>query len=144
MTDVAMRHTEDGGEIDFVDGRSVMSDGLFNAVYLSLFGGNERDGGGDDTAHLQWWGNLIESDPAAHYRSETQYLLRSIPAIPANLRRLEDAIGRDLAWMVGSIVDSVTASATIPGIGRVNLVVELVVDGNRFAFDFPVKWSSPQ
>lgn len=126
MTDVLLRHTDNGGEITLQGGLLLMSEGLETAAYLSLFGGNEDDPGGEDTS-LQWWGNLLETESERQYRSETQRLLQSLPAIPANLRRFEQAAGRDLKWMVETgLAQSVTAEATIPGVNRVALRIVII------------------
>lgn len=125
MTDVLLRQTPDGGEITVQNGLALLSDGYETAAYLSLFGGNEDDPGGSDT-RLQFWGNLIEADQAAMDRSETQHLLRSIPAVPANLRRIEQAAERDLAWMVtAGAALSVRAEATMPQLNRIALRITI-------------------
>jgi phage gp46-like protein len=141
ISDVAMRHTADGGEIDFVNGAAVLSDGLYTAVYVSLFGGNERDSGraGD---RLQWWGNLTEADPVRHYRSETQHLLRSIPAIPFNLRRIEDAVKTDLAWLLSErLARSLEAAVTIPKIHAVLIVISgVLATGEKYRLEYGDSW----
>jgi len=143
MTDVALRHTVDDGEIESVNGQIVLADGLESSVYMSLFGGNEDDSGlgGDDLK--QWWGNLGETDPARRYRSETQNLLRAIPATAANLRRIEEAAGRDTSWLTElRIATSVEATATIPALNRVNLLVEVVIGKSRYRFTFNETWGA--
>lgn len=125
MTDVLLRQTNDGGDITVDHGLVLLSEGLETAVFLSLFGGNEDDAGGAST-ELQWWGNLIETEPASTYRSETQHLTRSLPAVPFNLRRIEQAASRDLQWMLDTgDADSVAVEATIPGLNRVRLEVTI-------------------
>jgi phage gp46-like protein len=137
VTDVLLRQANDGGEISFVNGQAVMSDGLETAVYLSLFGGNEDDSGIVADDPLQWWGNFGESDQAKHYRSETQSLLRSLPLIPFNLRRLEEAGTRDLDWLIqSSVATSVTVAATIPALNTLALVVNVEIDGVNSPFKF--------
>lgn len=142
MTDVRLYQTADGGEIDYVNGAPEMSSGLESAAYLSLFGGNERDAGDEATAHLQWWGNFGETMPERTYRSETQHLLRSLPAIPLNLRRVEDAVERDLEWMVGTVVSSVTIAVTMPAPNRFRIALEFAVTDETFAIDFDGRWGS--
>jgi phage gp46-like protein len=137
VTDVRLYQTPDGGEIDFANGLAIMADGVESSVYLSLFGGNENDGGGDADASKQFWGNLSESDPARRYRSETQALLRSIPLVPANLQRIQDAAVRDLAWLKDSkLSDSVTVRATIPALNSLKLEVRVEIDGKLYPFSF--------
>jgi phage gp46-like protein len=134
MTDVLLRQTDDDGDIEFVNGQAVMSNGLETAAYLSLFGGNDDDSGGDDTKHLQYWGNLSERDPAKQYRSETQYLLRSIPLVPSNLRRIQDAANRDLAWMTSTgLASAVLVAVSMPALNTVKLDVSIEVDGKLFS-----------
>lgn len=141
ISDVLLFHTPDGGEISFVGGEPVMSDGLETSTYLSLFGGNEDDGGLDATARLQWWGNFGERDAASMYRSETQYLLRSLPAIPANLRRVEDGATRDLAWMTDEFASRIEVSASMPRLNTLALAVAIEVDtGTKYQFQFTSGW----
>jgi phage gp46-like protein len=126
VTDVLLRQTNDGGNITIQGGLLLLAEGLETAAYLSMFGGNEDDPAEADTA-LQWWGNLLEDEPERAYRSETQYLVRSLPAIPFNLRRIEQAAGRDLKWMVDTgVARSVTAEATIPAVNRVSLALVII------------------
>ncbi|MCH9837702.1 phage GP46 family protein [bacterium] len=121
--DVLLEQTNDNGEITVEGGVVSMAGGLQTAAYLSLFGGNEQDDGRPDNA-LQWWGNLSETQAENQYRSRLQYLLRSIPSIPANLRRLEDAADADLAWMVETgAARTVSVAASMPALNRVRLVV---------------------
>ena len=122
MTDVLLYQTDDGGDLTAVNGQIEMSGGLATSVYLCLFGGNEQDSGGDDT-RLQWWGNIGEI-PDQQYRSETQYLLRSIPAIPANLTRVQRAAERDLQSLVSvGAATAVSVSVSMPGLNRIAIIV---------------------
>lgn len=141
MTDVRIFQTDDGGEVEFVNGQIVTNDGLESAAYLSLFGGNEEDDGTDGSAPLQWWGNLLERNPARQYRSQTQALLRSMPAIPVNLRRLEDAAQSDLAWMVDvKLAKSVTASARLAARDTAELEIMIVIDDREYRYVFTQAW----
>lgn len=137
MTDVLLRQSEDGGEITLQGGLLLLAEGLETAVYLSLFGANEDDPGDVDSP-LQWWGNLLEAEPERAYRSETQYLLKSLPAIPANLRRIEQAAARDLQWMLDTDnAQSVTVEATIPALNRVQINLTIITAaGQRIELSF--------
>lgn len=146
MTDVLLRNTVDGGEILVENGVCRMSDGLETAAFLSLFGGNEQDPGDADSTE-SWWGNVGEADPARRYRSETQFLLRSLPATPSNLRRIEQAAARDLDWMVSSsVAKSIEVTARIPGLNRVAVDVKIITltATLRLSFDDEPLPSQPQ
>jgi phage gp46-like protein len=137
MTDVLLFHEDDGGNINFVNGAADMSAGLEGAAYLSMFGGNEQDSGEEADDPLEWWGNKTESVPTKKYRSRTQNLLRSFPIVPGNLRRLEEAAGLDLAWFVEDGPASyVGVVCSIPGLNRVRWVISVVIDDEKFSFEF--------
>ncbi len=136
MSDVRLDNTDDGGEITIVNGTPFIDDGLSTSVYLSLFGGNEDDSGLTDGESLQWWGNLGERVAERRYRSETQYLMRSLASVPRNLRRIEDAVGNDLAWMVTEFGASIAARASIPALNTTRLQVEVQIDKQKIAFTF--------
>lgn len=137
MTDVLLRQTNDGGDISIQGGLLELSEGFETAVYLSLFGGNEDDPADTDTTQ-QWWGNLLDVEPERAYRSETQFLVKSLPAIPFNLRRIEQAAARDLKWMTDTaLARSVTVEATIPAKDRVLIgLVIITATGQRIELSF--------
>lgn len=137
MPDVRLFQTADGGNIRYDGGRVELHDGLETASFLSMFGGNRRDSGAEGDDHLEWWGNKGETEQARRYRSETQYLLLSLPLVPGNLRRIEGAAERDHEWMVSEgLVEAVRVSATMPGVNRVHFTVFLTVDNTERRFDF--------
>lgn len=138
--DVKLYQTDDGGEIDVRAGLVGMSGGLETAAYLSLFGGNEDDDGRDESP-FTWWGNLDEIDPARRYRSETQHMLQALALTSGNLRRVEDAAIRDLAWLTSSnAASSVSVSASILGPNRIKLVVNVEAYGEESRFEFVENW----
>lgn len=141
VSDVFLFHTADGGDVEFVNGQPTMADGLYTAVYLSMFGGNEEDSGlqGDD--RKQYWANLSETDQAKVCRSRTQNMIRSIPAVTGNLRRIEDAAKADLTWLLDDVASAVAVVATMPGLNRVSLTVDITVNNSDYQFSFENNWS---
>lgn len=99
MTDVFILQTSDDGDLRIQNGDIVLTDGIETAVYLSLFGGNDDDSGGENDKN-SWWGNLDEPNINAHVRSETQFLLTSLPPFTGNVSRISAAVLRDTAWMI--------------------------------------------
>lgn len=127
--DVRLFHKPDGGEIESVNGQLVMDAGLETASYLSLFGGNERDSGLKDDEAQEWWGNLSETDPKRRYRSEFQHLIRSLPLTTGNVKRLQDAAERDLAWFTAEVADSVSVDVTVPALNKAKVSIKFVIGG---------------
>lgn len=132
--DVLLFQTADGGDITASNGQLALTEGLDVAVYLSLFGANENDSGLSADDSKQFWANFDEPDADKRYRSATQFLLRNLPLIPANLTRIEDAAANDLKWLLTSVSDSIAVRATMPGVNRVQLNIALVINGKTTAF----------
>lgn len=140
--DILLFQTTDDGDIDVKDGLVEMSGGLGTAVYLSLFGGNDDDDGRDGSDAI-WWANLNETGDSRRYRSETQNLLQAIAAVPANLRRIEDAAQRDLAWLLSdSIASKITVTTSMPGLNKVGIVVDIEAVGQESQFNFVENWKA--
>ena len=140
--DVLLFQTLDDGDIIVEGGIVEMSGGLETAAYLSMFGGNEDDDGLGNSP-FTWWGNHDETEPALKYRSETQHLLQAIPAISGNLRRIEDAAGRDLAWLLEKkVASSVIVEASIPRLNTVRIQVTIEANGLESSFEFVENWKA--
>jgi phage gp46-like protein len=141
VSDVRIYQTDDGGEIDFEAGQPVLDDGLESFVYLSLFGGNEDDPGVADST-LQWWGNFSEQDATRRYRSQTQHLLRSIPATPFNRRRIEDAVKSDLAALETlGLAKGVEATVRIVRANWIDIDIQIeLASGETSAFNVGAPW----
>jgi hypothetical protein len=140
MTDVLLTNTADGGEISYVNGQAQMSDGLDNFFYLCLFGGNEQDSGlANDPA--EYWANKDETTPARKMRSETQFLLRSLPSVSSNLTRLRDAVLRDCqsAKDIG-LAETVDARVTIPALNTVKIEIAGTINDKTFSYAFTEAW----
>lgn len=142
LVDPYLFNTLDGGEIEYVNGTLTMDDGLYTATYLSLFGGNEEDSGQQATERKQWWGNFSETLAERKYRSETQYVLRAMPAIPANLPLVDDAVSHDLSWMTSTgLASSLSVLTTMPGLNRVAIALNVEIGDQRYELAFATRWS---
>lgn len=140
--DVHLFNTPDGGDINVELGVVEMGGGLETAVYLSLFGGNEEDSTreGDDRTY---WGNRMETETQFRLRSQTQYELARLPAVPYNLRRIEDAARRDLAWMLDAeAATAIEITASIPALNRVKLVITIEASGETSEIAFTENWQA--
>lgn len=140
MTDVLFFHTPDGGEIDLVNGQVRLTNGDEGFVYLALFGGNADDSGDEVDKPKQWWGNVNETDPARQYRSEFQYLLRTLPLVSGNLVLFEEAAERDLARAYNGIAKLVSARCSIPAPRRIRVEINVERDGEVRAFEITEEW----
>ena len=142
--DILIQQTNDGGEIEVVNGIVTVTGGFESAAYLSLFGGEVSDTGiRDDSA--QWWGNYLEPDPAFKIRSEFQRATYTLPLTPSNLLKFEEAAQTDLAWFVETgAATAVTAEASIPAVNRLTLAVTIEASGGKIDLKFNANWEAMQ
>lgn len=135
--DVYLYDTPDGGD---VTQDLEIRDGLETSVYLSLFGGNAKDDGSQDNP-FGWWGNIGETVAARRYVSEAAFLLRTVPPEPKNLRRIEDAAKRDLAWaLAGGVTETLAVVVTMPALNTVKMSVFLDgIDPIEFRSSWAIK-----
>lgn len=118
MTDVYLFQTPNDGDVNLqADGTFELDEGgLRTAAFISMFGGNED---GPD-----WWGDVIETDPAGRYRAETQRLLKVLAPTSGNLLKLQEAVERDLAWLIDvGAATAVEAEASIPALNTAGLSI---------------------
>ena len=142
--DVLLYQSADDGEITVKEGLVLMDGGLQTAVYISLFGGNERDEGLQDT-RFSWWGNLMENESKYLIRSRTQYLIQSIPAVPYNLSRINDSVKADLKWMEDEGVATIEAVDTVMlAPKRIKIFITLGADGSDNKFEYEANWEGSQ
>ncbi len=121
MSDVLLSHTEDGGEINILNGLVEVTDTMETAVYLSLFGGTD------------WWGNLDEATQFARYIAQTGGLVSGLAWTSPNLVRIRDAVLRDLRWLTaGGYATLVEVEVTVPELD--NLLIEVRIDTERYEF----------
>lgn len=110
--DVRLINTADNGDIEVTYNNDyfyiAMDAGLETAVYLSLFGGKD------------WWGNIGEP-PERQATAKTEAFLATIPATSGNLRRLEETVLADLAWLDCSV----EVSASIPKLNWVEIEIKI-------------------
>lgn len=140
--DIKLFQTPNNGDIDVVNGVVTMSGGLETMAYLCLFGGNSDDAAGDDTS-FSWWGNTIEDRPERTIRSETQYLLGLLPAIPANLVKIEAAVKRDLQVFINQkIASEIQVNVSMPGTKKVQIDISIQAIGELEQFSFTENWQA--
>ena len=140
--DILLEQTVNDGEISVVNGVVTMTGSFETAAYLSLFGGNEDDDGRVENS-AAWWGNLSEADPDFRYTSETQNLLQALPAVTSNLRKIKEAVKRDLAWFLNKgIASSVDVVVSVPALNRVQIIVNIRAEGDESTFTFIENWKA--
>lgn len=121
--DVLLFNTRSGGEINFINGQPEMTRGFDSALYLSLFGGNLLDDGLAANKNT-WWANYNINQPHKRYISRLQNLIRGLPLVSGNLRRIEETAKADLqGFVIEGIASKVEVVATIPKLNYCELAI---------------------
>lgn len=141
--DVLLFQTADGGNITIETNQDVQLTGGFETdFFLSLFGGNEDDDV-SVSSKKSWWANLLEDDPAFQFRSRTQNLLISLPLVSGNLRKIEDAVKRDLQSYIDiGAVETIDTEVSITGPRRVKIVITIQANGESITITFLANWQA--
>jgi len=143
MSDILLFQTANGGNITIENNQDVKTTGGFETdFFMSLFGGNADDNGSLNNPK-NWWGNLLEDDPAYQFRSRTQNLLVSLPLVSGNLRKIEDAVKNDLKTYIdsGAITD-LTVTVSIVGVRKAKIAINAFADGNAINLTFLSNWQA--
>jgi len=129
--DIYIYNTNSGGTIQVINGEPEMDGGFESAAYLSLFGNNGSD----------FWGN--------EYATESQKLkgqfigfIESAPITLININRAQDLALLDLQWFIDDgIADTIGAEITEDGKNRIELTVDMQLDGNTvFENTYQINW----
>ena len=138
--DVHLFHTPDGGDIELEGGQISLSPGIETMIYLSLFGGNSEDDGTQDNP-VAWWGNVDETIESRKLISRTQHIIDGLPASPANLLKINEAIRQDLKPMLEErIISDLDVQSRIPETKKIALTISGIADGLEFSFSFTENW----
>lgn len=129
--DVYLYDTEDGPELNIVNGLIQGDKAFRTAVYLSLFGGN-KDDTGEVINDYTWWGNkLVETMENQKLVSRFQAFINSVPLTAKNLSIAEEKAQLDLKWFIDEgIADSVQVNISENGRKRIDVEIVISKSGN--------------
>ena len=141
--DVRLFNIQSGGEINFVNGQPEMMNGFDTAIFLCLFGGNVEDDGLSGNKKT-WWANYNIDIPHEKYISRLQNLIRGLPLITGNLRRIEEAAKADLeGFIAAGVAEKILVTAAIPKLNFLELVAEIISpSGESSVTRFLINWKS--
>lgn len=105
MTDIALHETGSGGDAQLVGNDIDTTGGIFNQIYMALFGGNPNASTtGEELATEQkfdWWGNnLIAQDkPTVQQNSTLERVLSEVALNSSGRFKIIEAVKTDLAFL---------------------------------------------
>lgn len=105
MSDLKVDATLDDADLVFNEGEQfgdlVVDSGVYEYIYIALFGGNREDPG-SGTSQFQHWSNLLDNEPGYNLRSQTAYQLNTAEPSNNGLLLLHDAVRNDLQEALNS------------------------------------------
>lgn len=139
--DISIYTGPNGGEIEIVNNDLVLSESLFNQVYLALFGGNiEASTRGDEPfneeRHDYWQNSLFNSEsPAKQMNSETERLLSKLVLNSSARLQLIQTVKNDLDFLKSFVKYTVDVSFENTNIVKIMIKFELKSnENNSFTF----------
>lgn len=138
MTDALLTFTPDGLEMQISQGVVAVAQWVESAIVLSFIGNSDDPGLAN--ASRQYWANLLARHSHQKLRSEFAHLADGLPITSGNLRKMQEAAERDLAWMTEPgpngvpLAESAAVTVRSPERYVVNLSGSVVVRGVSYPF----------
>lgn len=134
MTDIALHETGNGGDAQIKGNDIVTTGGIFNQIYMALFGGNPPASTTGDELEteqkLDWWANnlLFQDQPTIQQNSNLERVLSEVALNSSGRLKIIEAVKADLAFL--KEVAQITVDAIIAGIDKVEIRILAQEPGN--------------
>ncbi len=129
--DLTIYETGNGGDLVLINNDLDVTIGIYNKIYLSLFGGNLQGSTSDvvleGEKHLDYWGNTLfhSNDLNVQFNSRFEQALTQSVLTSAGLSTLENIASQDL-----SNLGNVSVSASLETVDRLKLSIVLTGSEN--------------
>jgi phage gp46-like protein len=105
-----------------------------------LFGGNIQDDGLENSER-EWWGNVLDADPAKKIRSLTQHLINNLDQSRNSLLRIQDAVKSDLAWMIEQgLITSLNVDLAVESSSKLNITIQATANSQEIEQRYVINW----
>lgn len=119
----------DGGELNIIGGDIEPENTLLNAIYLSLFSGDN-------------WYNIFETEDNNRTTDEFETALFELETSSSNLKKLETIARENLNWLINDgIVDSIETRAIPNSNGHINLSI-MITEPNNISKKYMIVWEA--
>tara|TARA_R110002012_G_scaffold266403_1_gene449944 strand:- start:74 stop:514 length:441 start_codon:yes stop_codon:yes gene_type:complete len=140
MSDLQLVLNGDGGDLVFADNDLVLASGIVESFTVSLFGGNMLDDGLENSER-EWWGNVLDAEPAKKIRSLTQHLINTLDQSRNSLLRIQDAVKSDLAWMIEQgLITSLNVDLAVESSNRLNITIQATANSQEIEQRYVINW----
>jgi len=125
MTDIALHETGNGGDAELKGNDIVTTGGIFNLIYMALFGGNPASSTTgvelDTEQKLDWWANnlLFQDQPEIQQNSTLERVLSEVALNSSGRLKIIEAVKTDLAFL--KELAQITVDAIIADVDKVEI-----------------------
>lgn len=133
MSDIYLKSSQGTPDIVIINGVPQLTDGLDNAVYLSLF-------------QPAWWGNNIAGTDEKYESQLPDIIAEGVLTNQTRLDVIEEAKNA-LKWMIDKgIAIEITSRAEISAVGRLDLAVTITEPNSIDPLDFKynINWDTQE
>ena len=133
--DISIFESGDGGELNIINGDLVLSNTLYQHIYISLFGGNvnypTKGNEVKSQERLDYWANdLIFKDRFnKQYNSLTEQTINKVVINSSGRLKIENAVKQDLSY-ISNIVE-LSIDVVILDINRLSINLTLSETSNK-------------
>ena len=127
MPDLALQETGNGGDIQLKGNDLVITDSIFNQIYMGLFGGNpEASTTGEELTTEQrrdWWGNnlLLQDLPDIQQNSTLERTLNEVALNSSGRLQIEEAAKKDLEFL--KEIAEITVETKIFDVDKIEIII---------------------
>ena len=132
--DILLYESGDGGEMSVMSDDLVLSETLYQQVYLALFGGNIEANTSNNTLITEerkdWWGNelIYKETPSKQFNSNTERTINNIALNSSGRLEVIRAVESDLQYLTTLLNYSVDVE--LININRMRIIVNFTPKDN--------------
>lgn len=133
--DIQLFETGSGGDFSIVGADLLLSETLFQNIYISLFGGNIETStkGNEIEGELRsdYWGNSLfeNNNPSKQFNSETERIVCNIVLNASGRIEVEKAVAQDLAHL--SEIVNLEIQVAITGLSSLSITIGITEAPNQ-------------
>lgn len=144
--DIGLHESGSGGEFTILNDDLLLSETLFNTIYIALFGGNvEADTLGNEIVgeeRFDYWGNsLVFADlPDKQFNSQTERTLRNTTVNTEGRLIIQKAVENDLSFL--SKIVNFTVSIILLDTNKIKIEIRLESISNTASKEIQFIWDN--
>lgn len=144
--DLHIFESGDGGELVVLNGDLVLSETLFQTIYLALFGGNVAAStiGNEiqSEERFDYWGNslVFPNSPSRQFNSETERTLLEVTTNSIGRLKIKSAVENDLNFLKN--IANISVEVVILSLDKIQIGIQLSSIANQSNKQFQFIWDN--